>query len=90
MMVMRAMETVMEQVDLYVGGNDLVLTNLTGHPTVVMPYRKKEKTNEDGTPTQPGSITFTGRLHQEASLLAVAQAFQIATGDNIPRPPKFT
>ena len=35
--VMREMEEVMSGVDLYVGGNDLLLANLTGHPTVVLP-----------------------------------------------------
>lgn len=85
-MLMRQMEEVMQQVDLYVGGNDLVITNLTGHPTVVMPYRS-EKTEE--APGQPGAITFTGQLHGEVNLLAVAEAFQNATGDNLVRPPKF-
>ncbi len=36
-LLMREMEEVMSGIDLYVGGNDLVLTNLTGHPTVVLP-----------------------------------------------------
>src|SRR5262249_22298691 len=36
-LVMQEMEEVMSQVDVYVGGNDLLLCNLTGHPTVVMP-----------------------------------------------------
>ena len=36
-LVMREMEEVMSQVDLYVGGRDLTLTNLTGHPSVVLP-----------------------------------------------------
>ena len=36
-LLMQEMEHVMGQVDMYVGGNDLALTNLTGHPTVVIP-----------------------------------------------------
>ena len=84
--LMRQMETVMEQVDLYVGGNDLVLTNLTGHPTVVMPYREGKADKANG---QPGAITFTGKMHGEAVLLAVAEAFQNETGDHLPRPPQF-
>ncbi len=41
---MQEMEKVFEQVDLYVGGNDLVITNLTGHPTVVLPngFRQRD------------------------------------------------
>lgn len=85
-MLMRQMEEAMQQVDLYVGGNDLVLTNLTGHPTVVMPYRGKKT---DQPPGQPGAVTFTGQLHGEATLMTVAEAFQNATGDHLVRPPQF-
>src|SRR5262249_26214061 len=43
-LLMQEMQEAMTQVDLYVGGNDLLLTNLTGHPTVVLPngFRKAE------------------------------------------------
>jgi Asp-tRNA(Asn)/Glu-tRNA(Gln) amidotransferase A subunit family amidase len=82
-LIMREMEDVMSQVDLYVGGNDLLLTNLTGHPTVVMPngFRKS------GEVELPTSITFTGRLYGETDLLAVAHAYQQATGHHLRRPP---
>ncbi|HSN89106.1 MAG TPA: hypothetical protein VL025_20240, partial [Thermoanaerobaculia bacterium] len=55
------------------GGSNLLLTNLTGHPAVVVPngFRK------NGTPT---SLTFTGRLWGEAAVLALAKAYQEATG----------
>jgi len=85
-MLMQAMERVMQQVDLYVGGDDLVLTNLTGHPTVVLPYRPEAKDSRSG---QPQSLTFTGCLYEETKLLAVAEAFQTATGDHLVRPPLF-
>jgi Asp-tRNA(Asn)/Glu-tRNA(Gln) amidotransferase A subunit family amidase len=80
---MREMEEVMGQVDLYVGGNDLQLTNLTGHPTVVLPngFRKS------GDLEVPTSISFTGRLYGETELLAVAHAYQQATGHHLRRPP---
>jgi Asp-tRNA(Asn)/Glu-tRNA(Gln) amidotransferase A subunit family amidase len=79
-LVLREMDEVMRAVDLYVGGNDLVLTNLTGHPTVVLPngFRETEL---------PRSLTFTGRLYGEADLLAVAHAYQQATGYHLRRPP---
>lgn len=79
----RAMEEVMAQVDLYVGGSDLVLTNLTGHPTVVLPngFRKV------GEAALPSALTFTGRLYGETDLLAVAHAYQQATGHHLKRPP---
>ena len=81
-LLMQEMEEVMSKVDLYVGGNDLTLTNLTGHPTVVMP----SKMFTQGGSERPGSITFTGRLYGEAELLAVAHAFQQATGYHLKHP----
>ena len=40
--------------------------------------------SSDGTPT---SITFTGRLFGETSVLAVADVYQKATDSNRHRPP---
>lgn len=82
-LVMQEMEEVMSRVDLYVGGNDLLLTNLTGHPTVIVPDAPRKAGNND----KPGSTTFTGRLYGEAELLAVASAYQQATGYHLRRPP---
>lgn len=50
----------------------LVATNLTGHPAVILPHGFRD----DGTPV---SITFLGKLFGESSLLAVAHAYQSAT-----------
>jgi Asp-tRNA(Asn)/Glu-tRNA(Gln) amidotransferase A subunit family amidase len=82
-LVLHEMEEVMRQVDLYVGGEDLVLTNFTGHPCVVLPdgFRKS------GEVELPRPIKFTGRLYGEAELLAVAHAYQRATGHHLRRPP---
>jgi Asp-tRNA(Asn)/Glu-tRNA(Gln) amidotransferase A subunit family amidase len=81
-LLMQEMEECIAGVDLYVGGNDLLVTNLTGHPTVVLPdgFRKT------GGVDTPFSITFTGRLYGESELLAVAHAYQQATGQNLKRP----
>jgi Asp-tRNA(Asn)/Glu-tRNA(Gln) amidotransferase A subunit family amidase len=73
-------------VDVYVapsfGGSNLLLTNLTGHPCVVLPNGLDEK----GSPT---SISFIGRLFGEATLLEVAKAYQDATDFNKKHPPLF-
>jgi Asp-tRNA(Asn)/Glu-tRNA(Gln) amidotransferase A subunit family amidase len=63
-------------------GKQLVTTNLTGTPAVILPngFRK------DGTPT---SITFLGQLYGEAKLLALARAYQEATNWHLQYPPKF-
>jgi Asp-tRNA(Asn)/Glu-tRNA(Gln) amidotransferase A subunit family amidase len=81
-LLMREMARVMESVDLYVGGNDLLITNLTGHPTAVLPNGLREA---KGTQS-PTAITFTGRLWGESELLAVAKAYQDATGHHLKRP----
>jgi Asp-tRNA(Asn)/Glu-tRNA(Gln) amidotransferase A subunit family amidase len=83
-LLMREMESLFEKVDLYLGGDDLLLTNLTGHPTVVMPNGFLKSKNGIETPT---AITFTGRLFGESDLLTVARAFQEATGFHLRRPP---
>jgi len=81
-LLMREMEEVMSTVDVYVGGNDLVLANLTGHPTVVLPNGTRPR---DGVAT-PKGLTFTGQLFGETELLAVAEAYQRATGFHLARP----
>jgi len=83
-LLMRETEESLAQVDLFVaptyGGRSLLLTNLTGHPCVVLPNGFRLS---DGTPT---SITFTGRLRGESDVLAVADLFQRATDFHVRRP----
>jgi Asp-tRNA(Asn)/Glu-tRNA(Gln) amidotransferase A subunit family amidase len=84
-LLMQEMEKLMADLDAYVcpsfGGSNLLLTNLTGHPAVVVPNGFR---SSDGTPT---SITFTGKLFGEGAVLAVAQAYQRATDFHRRRPP---
>jgi len=82
-LLMREMDEVMREVDLYVGGRDLVITNLTGHPTAVFPAGFVDR---DGR-SVPFSVTMTGQLFGESDLLAVAHAFQQARGMHLKRPP---
>jgi Asp-tRNA(Asn)/Glu-tRNA(Gln) amidotransferase A subunit family amidase len=82
-MVIQDMQKLMEGIDLYVapsfGGDNLLLTNLTGHPCVVLP----DGFSKEGTPT---SISFIGRLFGEAKLLAVAKTYQEATDFHLKHP----
>ena len=75
-LLMKEMAEKLKDVDVYVaptfGGHNLLLTNLTGHPAVVVP----NGFNKKGSPT---SITFTGNLYKEREALAVARAYQMAT-----------
>jgi Asp-tRNA(Asn)/Glu-tRNA(Gln) amidotransferase A subunit family amidase len=59
--------------------SQLVATNLTGHPAVILPNGFRD----DGTPV---SLTFLGGLFEEAKLLAVARAYQDATGFHLRHP----
>jgi Asp-tRNA(Asn)/Glu-tRNA(Gln) amidotransferase A subunit family amidase len=67
---------VFDKVDLFLApslsGRSLLLSNLTGHPGVVVP----NGFTKAGTPT---SICFIGKLFGEAELLAVAKRYQDAT-----------
>lgn len=76
----------MQQYDVIVapsfGGNQLLATNLTGHPCVVVP----NGFNEKGSPT---SISFLGNLLDEATILSVAKAYQEATDWDEQHPSQF-
>ncbi len=59
--------------------SQLVATNLTGHPAVIVPNGFRD----DGTPV---SLTFLGGLYEEAKVLTVAKAYQDATGFHLRHP----
>ncbi len=86
-LLMQEMEEVMRKVDLYVGGNDLLLTNMTGHPEIVLPNGFTKRGPVKAQVEVPTAITFTGRLFAEAELLAVGHAYQKETGFHLKRPP---
>jgi Asp-tRNA(Asn)/Glu-tRNA(Gln) amidotransferase A subunit family amidase len=54
------------------GGDTLLFSNFTGHPSVVVP-------NGDKTGGAEASLCFLGKLFGEADALAVAEAYQQAT-----------
>ena len=81
-LLMQEMEEALRPVDLYVGGNDLLIANLTGHPTLVLPNGFGKRNGVE----VPRALTFTGRLYGETELLAVGHAYQQATGFHLKRP----
>jgi Asp-tRNA(Asn)/Glu-tRNA(Gln) amidotransferase A subunit family amidase len=101
-LVMEAMAKVFEGVDVIVaptnGSQQLVITNLTGHPSVILPnglrgddapkYPSSDPSDfqNAGGPGTPTSLTFLGKLHGEAELLAFARAYQEATGFHLLHP----
>ena len=76
----------MKQYDVLIvpsfAGRQLSMTNLTGHPVVVFPIGF----TSEGL---PNSITLVGNLYDEATILAVAKAYQDATDFNKQHPAKF-
>jgi Asp-tRNA(Asn)/Glu-tRNA(Gln) amidotransferase A subunit family amidase len=95
-LVMEAMAKVFEGVDVIVapsnGSDQLTITNLTGHPAVILPnglrgpdapkfpFDDPTDFQNAGGPDTPTSLTFLGKLYGEAELLAFARAYQEATG----------
>ena len=98
-LAIEALAKVFEQVDVIVAptfSSQIVATNLTGHPAVILPNGlrgddapKPQVRNgelQPGGPGTPVSLTFLGQLYGEAKLLALAKAYQDATGFHLKRP----
>ncbi len=74
-LLINQMDKAIKDIDVYIApsfSSNLLLTNLTGHPCVVLPTGFEN-------PARPNSITFMGHLFDEATVLGVAKAFQDAT-----------
>lgn len=86
-LAMQEMARILADLDVYIsptyGGANILLTNLTGHPAVVLPngFRRNH------TPT---SITFVGNLFRDAEAMLLARAYQDTTGFHLLQPPRFT
>ena len=84
--IIQEMNKLMNKVDIYIapsfGGENLLLTNLTGHPCVVMPNGFNEKGS-------PASISFIGGLFDEGKLLAFANSYQQSTDFHLKHPTLF-
>lgn len=82
-LLIQEMLKIMKEVDVYLApsweGDNLLLTNLTGHPCVVLP----NGFSDEGLPT---SITFIGKLFDEGTLIAVAKKYQDATDHHLKHP----
>ena len=94
-LAMTAVGRVFSEFDVIVAptfSQQLVITNLTGHPALILPngFRGPDApppaSSGDGAddnvggPGTPVSLTFLGNLYGEAKLLAFARAYQEATG----------
>ncbi|MBC7349990.1 MAG: amidase [Candidatus Aminicenantes bacterium] len=81
-LLVEEMARMLKDIDVYVApsaGPNLLLTNLTGHPTVVVPCGFDDSGH-------PLSISFTGDLFAEGKALRLARAYQLATGWHLKHP----
>jgi len=100
-MAMREVAKVFQGFDVIVAptqSEQLVITNLTGHPSVILPNGLRgsdapKPPSDDpgdfrngGGPGTMASLTFLGNLYGEAKLLAFARAYQEATGFHLRHP----
>jgi Asp-tRNA(Asn)/Glu-tRNA(Gln) amidotransferase A subunit family amidase len=75
------------------GGGQLTITNLTGHPSVIIPNGlrgpdapKPANENQGGGPGTMLSLTFLGNLYGDAKVCTLARAYQEATGFHLLHP----
>lgn len=76
-------EKLFADVDVLVNANDLVPTNLTGHPSIALPVGFRKRMDVD----MPYSTIFTGKLYGESELLALAMAYQDLHDAHLKKPP---
>jgi Asp-tRNA(Asn)/Glu-tRNA(Gln) amidotransferase A subunit family amidase len=85
-MIMGALQAALDGIDVFVtpsyGPDVLLMTNLTGHPAVVLP----NGFSEEGTPV---SLSFVGGLWKDTQALRVAKAYQDATDFHTRHPEAF-
>jgi Asp-tRNA(Asn)/Glu-tRNA(Gln) amidotransferase A subunit family amidase len=102
MLAIQSISKAFENVDVVITPTysaQLVATNLSGHPALILPngFREAdappptttpqgEVVSDYGGPGTPVSLTFLGQLYGEVKLLAFARAYQEATGFHLRHP----
>lgn len=91
-LLMREMATLFRGIDVLIQpsfGRALLMTNLTGHPSVTVPnaFLPVDDQPADSPRRNPASITFLGGLHRDDLALAVADFYQQHTDFHRRRPP---
>lgn len=80
------MHQIMKDYDVLIspsfGNKQLLMTNLTGHPVIIVPTGLDEENH-------PTSVTFVGNLYDEGKILLFAQGFQEATSFDEMHPKGF-
>ncbi len=83
MQLMREFEQAISGVDFLMNSNDLLHTNLTGHPSVILP-RVIELSNGR---FRPRTTVLTGQAYDDDRLLGFAREFESRVGGGLEHPP---
>ena len=86
-MLIAETEQALRSVDVLLGADDLTLTNLSGHPSLVVALGSDEVKDQAA---RPATIKLTAALFREAELLSIGQALQAALPPTPDRPPHFS
>ncbi len=83
-LLIQEMNELMKNIDVIIsptrGGNQLTLTNLTGHPSILLPNGFDNNSN-------PGSFLLIGPLFSEGLLCAIGELYQNNASHHNNRPP---
>jgi Asp-tRNA(Asn)/Glu-tRNA(Gln) amidotransferase A subunit family amidase len=74
--LMERFEKLMQAIDIYVGGELALYSNLAGHPQVAFP----KKFEKDHDFLVPRPQLMVGRAYDESTLLALADAYERTIG----------
>ena len=84
--IMQKVHAMLDQYDIIIApvetGDQVAITNLTGNPSITIP----NGFTKDGV---PASITFIGKLYDEAGLIAFAKMYQEQTKFHLAHPKGF-
>ena len=81
-LMIQRLDEMFKDVDVVVGAGSSAMTNLSGHPQIVVPTAVGDTRNQ--------GISFVAALYREDLLLRLAHAWQRASDVHLKRPPKFS
>lgn len=74
-MLVQETEEALRGVDFLLGADDLTLTNLSGHPSLIVALGSEEP---PGRAIRPATVKLTAAMYHESTLLSLGQALQTA------------
>ncbi|MGN6547121.1 MAG: amidase [Aureliella sp.] len=82
-MLVEETEAALRKVDVLLGADDLTLTNLSGHSSLVVAF---DTDRSNAAAPRPATVKLTTAMYREATLLSVGQAIQEALPPKPDRP----